>query len=137
MTISYEYSGTSKAREDDIIRHGVRAFNQTILKETAQHLSLFGKAVDAVIAGALIWQHTDALYIDSLWCDEAYRGQGIASQLMAMLCAIAIEKNIKQIFVDTYDFQAQNFYRKHGFECIGIIPSYWLGHDRLFLKRIL
>lgn len=137
MTISYECSDTPKTSDDDVIRHGVRAFNQSILKETQQHFSLLAKRAEVIIAGSLIWQHSDALYIDSLWCDTAYRRQGIGSQLMAMLFSIAIDKAIKQIFVDTYDFQAQDFYHKHGFVSIGVIPGYLLGHDRIFLRKAL
>lgn len=137
MTIHYEYRDTPTSSEDDVIRHGVRTFNQTILKETVQHFNLLAKDAESIIAGALIWQHSDALYIDSLWCDAAYRRQGIGSRLMRMLFAIATDKSIAQIFVDTYDFQAQGFYQKQGFACIGIIPNYLVGHDRIFLKKSL
>lgn len=137
MTISYEYSDTPKNSEDDAIRHGVRAFNQMILKETASHFSLFAKEAETIIAGALIWQQGDTLYIDTLWCSEPYRRQGIGSTLMVMLLDIALTKTVTQIFVDTYDFQAQGFYQTHGFECISIVPRYLLGHDRIFLKKSL
>lgn len=137
MTIRYECNTTPDAIDDTVVRKGIQTFNQAILKETPHHFSLFAKKAEAIIAGSLIWQQGDALYIDSLWCDAAYRRQGIASQLMTMLFDIALYKSVAQIYVDTYDFQAQDFYRKHGFECIVVIPRYLLGHDRLFLKKSL
>lgn len=30
---------------------------------------------------ALIWEYSDALYIDILWCNEQYREQGIGEKL--------------------------------------------------------
>lgn len=137
MTIRYEYSDTPKTCDDEVIRHGIRAFNQAILKETASHFSLFAKKAETIIAGSLIWQQGDGLYIDTFWCSEPYRGQGIGSTLMVMLLDIALTKAVTKIFVDTYDFQAQDFYQKHGFACIGVIPGYLLGHDRIFLKKTL
>lgn len=137
MTITYVYDKSPETSDDTMIRHGIQDFNQTILKETASHFSLFAKETEIIIAGALIWQHGDALYIDTLWCSEPYRRQGIGSTLMVMLLDIALTKAVTQIFVDTYDFQAQDFYQTHGFECISIVPRYLLNYNRIFLKKSL
>ena len=52
-----------------------------------------------------------------------------------MIDEIAINKRISKLFVDTYAFQAQAFYQKHGFYCIGTIPEYLLGYDRIFMRK--
>ena len=88
-----------------------------------------------IIGGALIWEHSDALYIDVLWCDEHYRKKGIGTKIIGMIDEVAINKGLSKLYVDTYAFQAQAFYQKHGFYCIGTIPEYLLGHDRMFMRK--
>lgn len=52
-----------------------------------------------------------------------------------MIDRVALDKGIPKIFVDTYAFQAQEFYLKHGFNEIGVIPGYLLGYGRIFLRK--
>jgi N-acetylglutamate synthase-like GNAT family acetyltransferase len=51
---------------------------------------------------------------------EEYRRKEIGSKLIGMIEAEAQNKSIKKLFVDTYAFQAQEFYKKHGFKIISI-----------------
>ncbi len=39
--------------------------------------------------------------------------------------------------VDTWDFQAEEFYLKNGYERMGEIKNYWHGHSKLFLRKKL
>ena len=48
--------------------------------------------------------------------------------------AIVFNK-ISKFFVDTYGFQAQEFYQKYGFKIISTVPDYLLGHDRIFMRK--
>jgi N-acetylglutamate synthase-like GNAT family acetyltransferase len=133
--IDYIIDNDPNAENDKIIRDGIINFNSQILKEKAAHFSIFAKENNQVIAGALIWEHSDALYIDVLWCDEGYRNKGIGTKIIAMINQVAIDKHVSKIFVDTYAFQAQKFYQKQGFYRIGIVPEYMLGHDRIFMRK--
>lgn len=49
----------------------------------------------------------------------------------------AIKNGCKFITVDSYDFQAKEFYLKKGYERIGELKNYWLGHSKIFLKKNL
>ena len=71
--IAYIIDYNPKAEDDKIIRNGIVAFNNAIIKEQATHFSIFAKNNDTVIGGALIWQHSDALYIDVIWVEEYHR----------------------------------------------------------------
>ncbi len=124
-----------ESKDDKILKEGIISFNHQILKEKATHFSVFAKNHEEIIGGALVWEHSDALYIDTLWLMENYREQGIGSTILSMIEKIAIEKKLNGIFVDTYEFQAQEFYKKHGYSLIGIIPKYLLGYSRLFMKK--
>ncbi|MBS0286704.1 MAG: GNAT family N-acetyltransferase [Proteobacteria bacterium] len=98
-------------------------------------MSIFAKNNGQIVGVALIWEHTDAFYIDVLWLNENNRKRGIGTKIISMMNTLAIDKGISKIFVDTYTFQAQEFYQKHAFNSIGTIPEYLLGYDRIFSGR--
>lgn len=131
----YVVDNSPSPSDDKIIRDGIVNFNSQIIHDKATHFSVFVKENARIIGGALIWEHSDALYIDVIWCDENYRKKGIGSKILTMIDDEAANKDLSKIFVDTYAFQAQDFYKKHGFYCIGTIPQYLLGHDRMFMRK--
>lgn len=133
--IEYSIENTPDAADDKVIRNGIVDFNSQIINEKATHFSVFAKDNSQIIGGALIWEHSDALYIDVLWCHEKYRKQGIGIKIITMITELAKNKRLPKIFVDTYEFQAQAFYEKHGFYCIGTIPKYLKDYDRIFMRK--
>ncbi len=61
--------------------------------------------------------------------EEELRGQGTAERLLAALCKVLKEKGVSVIFLEVRENngRAQGFYRKSGFEKIGIRRNYY--HD--------
>lgn len=133
--IQYSIENSPDASDDKVIRNGIVDFNAQIIREKSSHFSVFAKDGAQIIGGALIWEHSDALYIDVLWCNEQYRKQGIGTKIITMIDDVAKNKRLPKIFVDTYEFQAQAFYEKHGFYCIGTIPKYLKDYDRIFMRK--
>ena len=39
--------------------------------------------------------------------------------------------------LDTFDFQAKDFYLKHGYEIFGVLENCPPGHNRFYLKKSL
>jgi GNAT superfamily N-acetyltransferase len=77
------------------------------------------------------------LFIELLAVPEQTRGQGMGSRLMGMAEGLAREKGCVGIWLDTFDFQAPEFYRKHGFTEFGHLQDYPPGHKRLFFQKRL
>ena len=77
------------------------------------------------------------MFIELLVVPEQTRGQGMGSRLMAMAEDLAREKNCVGIWLDTFDFQAPDFYRRHGFSEFGQLQDYPPGHQRLFFHKRL
>jgi GNAT superfamily N-acetyltransferase len=77
------------------------------------------------------------MFIELLSVPEQGRGQGIGSKLMAQAEALAREKNCYGLWLDTFDFQAPEFYRKLGFSQFGEIVDYPPGHKRHFFQKRL
>ena len=133
--LKFEIKDNPSSEEQKIIRDGIIGFNQSIINDKPNCFNIFVKQNEKIVGGAIIYQHRDALYIDVLWCMEECRRKGIGSKLMGMIESEAQNKSIKKLFVDTYAFQAQEFYKKHGFNIIGCAPEYLLGHDRIFMRK--
>ena len=44
---------------------------------------------------------------------------------------------IRLIHLDTFDFQAKDFYLKHGYEVFGVLDDCPKGHKRYYMKKVL
>ena len=77
------------------------------------------------------------LYIDVLWVKESYRKCGLGSVLLKEVEGIAKDKGCHLIHLDTFDFQAKDFYLKHGFEVFGVLDDCPPEHKRYYLKKSL
>lgn len=77
----------------------------------------------------------NCLYIDSLWVNDDYRKHGYGFRLLNEVEKAAKEKGCYLIHLDTFDFQAKDFYIKHGYKIFGILDDCPKGHIRYFLKK--
>ena len=85
------------------------------------------------IAGSTNW---DWLYIELLAIELRYRGQGYAKDLVISAEEMAQERGCVGSWVDTFTFQAPEFYRKLGYEQFGELPNYPGKESRLFLRKL-
>ncbi|MDT0403155.1 MULTISPECIES: GNAT family N-acetyltransferase [Streptomyces] len=78
------------------------------------------------LAGGLVghtW--TTWLHVTYLWVDDRHRGAGLGSRLLAKAEHLAAtERACAASRVETWDFQAPDFYRRRGYEVVCVIPDY-------------
>ncbi|GKU25216.1 GNAT family N-acetyltransferase [Clostridium folliculivorans] len=79
----------------------------------------------------------NCLYVDVLWVKAEYRKEGYGSVLLKEVENIAKEKGCKLSHLDTFDFQAKDFYLKHGYEVFGVLDDCPVEHKRYYLKKNL
>jgi GNAT superfamily N-acetyltransferase len=79
----------------------------------------------------------NCLYVDVLWVKEEYRKEGYGSVLLKEVEKVAKEKGCKLSHLDTFDFQAKDFYLKHGYEVFGVLDDCPVEHKRYYLKKNL
>jgi GNAT superfamily N-acetyltransferase len=78
------------------------------------------------LAGGLVG-HTWAgwLHVTYLWVDHRHRGAGLGTHLLARAERIAREdRGCTACRLETWDFQAPEFYRKQGYDVVCVIPDY-------------
>lgn len=90
------------------------------------------KIVGGILAKMYCW---NVIYIDALWIDENYRGCGLGEKLLFAIEKIAKEEKCNLIHLDTFDFQAKDFYIKNGYEIFGVLDECPKNHKRYFLKK--
>ena len=74
-------------------------------------------------------------YIDTLWVDGKYRGKGLGSKLLAEVERTAKEKGCYLIHLDTFDYQAKEFYKKQDYKVFGVLEDCPKGHCRYYLRK--
>lgn len=96
------------------------------------------KDKDEIIAGikADIY-HWRILYVAALFVDEKYRGHGLGSTLLNKVESEAKKIGGTLVHLDTFDFQAKDFYLRHGYEIFGVLDDCPKGHKRYYLKKNL
>jgi len=92
------------------------------------------KVIEGILSGVGYWA---GLEIKILWVEENYRNQGIGSWLLSFTENLAKEKGAEISMLDTFDFQAEEFYKKHDYISLGFINNFPKGHRRsYFYKRL-
>ena len=91
-------------------------------------------AVGGVLSGIVYW---NGLEIKILWVKKEYRNKGLGSRLLRHVESIAISKGATVSMVDTFDFQAEEFYIKNEYKEIGKIDNFPEGHQRIYFSKRL
>jgi GNAT superfamily N-acetyltransferase len=91
------------------------------------------EAIAGINAMLYCW---NILYIDILYVEEAHRGKSYGKILLAKA-----ENEAKQLggymsHLDTFDWQAKEFYEHLGYEIFGILENCPRGHKRYYMKKI-
>lgn len=77
------------------------------------------------------------MFISVLFVDEPYRGRGLGTWLLKHVEEKAKSTGIRLIHLDTFDFQAKDFYLRQGYEIFGVLEDCPKGHSRYYLKKLL
>ena len=133
----------STAEERNLVFRKINDFNKNKVPFTQSPDSIFfnyniknekGEIIGGITSSMHGW---NIIFVDVLFIDESYRHHGLGSALIAHLEKEAKAKGCYLIILDTFDFQAKDFYLKLGFKVIGTIDDCPPGHQRFYLtKRI-
>jgi GNAT superfamily N-acetyltransferase len=92
-----------------------------------------GEILGGVI-GVIYW---DWFSLDLMWLKEEYRGLGYGGRLLSLAEDEARQLGAKHIHLDTFSFQASEFYIKHDYQVFGELSDFPKGHQRYYLKKEL
>lgn len=92
-------------------------------------------ATGATLGG--LWGRTvyDWLFVELLVVPEQFRGDDLGSRILAQAEAVARDRGCIGAWLDTYAFQAPEFYRKQGYTAFGAIDDHPRGQKRYFFQK--
>jgi GNAT superfamily N-acetyltransferase len=102
-----------------------------------QRLGVFVRdAEDDIVAGLAAHTYAGWLFVENLWVQDPLRRCGLGSELLARAEERARERGCHSAWLDTWSFQAPEFYPKFGYTVFGSL-EYPPGFKRLFLQKRL
>ena len=106
--------------------------------EEWQELVISVEAGEAGALGGLTGNtHWQWLFVGHIWVKADARRQGIGAQLLANAERIARKRGCVGSWLDTFSFQARDFYRRQGYEEFGSLVNYPPGHSRHYMWKRL
>ena len=130
---------TPTENEIKYIREELNQFNNERVGEDG-HKSLNFVEYDTngnIIGGILGGTYWGWMYVDILWVHESHRYKGFGSKLLCKAEKEAIRRGCHHVHLDTMSWQAPEFYQKHGYEVIGILPDIPNGNQKYLLMKAL
>ena len=124
--------------EEDIefIHSRLREYNRKYMSDFDDynfHIEKDGKIIAGIVAASTF----DTLEVEFLFVDENYRGKNLGTELLKHAENTAKMNGLKSILLNTYSFQAPEFYKKHGYsELLKIDPCFGEFSQSYFTKKL-
>ena len=122
-----------------VIGGGISNFNKEQAgDDNGQNLCFVLQAPNQEIVGGVIGAtYWDWFYVDLMWIKEELRGHGHGHRLLTLAEDEARKRGAKKAHLDTFSFQAPEFYKQHGYQVFGELQDFPPGHQRYFLTKQL
>ncbi|MEN6369841.1 MAG: GNAT family N-acetyltransferase [Thermotogota bacterium] len=131
----------SQATDEDIeaVGDNLRLFNHDAIGEIAYSpVCLVARDESGALVGGFIGTvFLGWLAIDVLWVAESHRGRGIGTALLNQAEAESLRLGAKAAYLDTFTWQAREFYVAHGYSEFGRLENFPEGQWRAFMQKPL
>ena len=136
MHVRLENKESHKAQE---IGDLIRTYNRSKREEAeSESLNLYVEDEKGnLMAGLVAETFGNWLEIEYLFVKEELRGQGIGSKLLQQAENEAKKRNCRFAFVNTYQFQAPDFYLSHGYKEVFALQDYPYTGQRYYYQKDL
>jgi GNAT superfamily N-acetyltransferase len=136
LRLSFEENPSWDDRE--FVDEGLGEYNAAFLRDSRySYFGIFLRAESGAIRAGLIGHcYAGWLFVNLLWVHADLRRGGAGHRLIGDAERHALAFGCHSAWVDTFSFQAPEFYKKLGYEEFARL-DYPPGHDRIFLRKRL
>ncbi|MEM9216527.1 MAG: GNAT family N-acetyltransferase [Cyanobacteria bacterium P01_F01_bin.150] len=131
--------GNLTSEEQAIVTAGFAYYSETnaappFVQKKLAWIAENNQELIGVLTAALLW---DWIYIDELWVAENYRQQGLGTSLMKQAESYAVSQQLVGLWLWTQSWQAENFYKKLGYQEFTRFEDFPRGHSRIGFRKQL
>jgi GNAT superfamily N-acetyltransferase len=126
-------------RDVELIGDNLRSFNRNAIGEI-EYSPVWLAARDesgTLVGGFIGTVFLGWLAIDVLWVAESCRGRGIGTALLAKAEAEGVRLGARAAYLDTFKWQAREFYAARGYSEFGRLEGFPEGQWRAFMQKSL
>jgi ribosomal protein S18 acetylase RimI-like enzyme len=117
---------------------GLRAYNVAAVgKIDHRPLTVTVRERGKIVGGLVAETFFGWMFVSLLWVSEQHRGKGWGSSLMRAAEAEARDRGVRNVYLDSFSFQAPAFYAKLGYREFGRLKDFPAGHDRVWMTKAL
>jgi GNAT superfamily N-acetyltransferase len=141
--MGYEITFEEDAAEEEleILSAGIMEYNRSkVGGRPKEPLTFFLRDGEGRIVGGVHGNYSGSagwLYVSVLWVSERARGGGHGARLLQSIEREASERGCTDAYLDTFSFQAPEFYKRLGYVVFGELEDFPEGHSRIFLRKRL
>ena len=122
------------------LRHHASEINrQQGMDQTGRPLALFhwNDAKEVMMAGACGLVCGGWFTLELLWVEAPYRRQGIGTSLLQAIEYEAMQLGAHSAYMWTQDFEAPEFYHRHGYQEFVRLQDFMPGHQLIGMQKRL
>lgn len=120
-----------------VLEDGLYAYNaRQTGRDDGRWLGFFLRDTDGhIVAGLSGWTWAGWLKINTLWVREDLRRQHHGTDLLAAAEKEATARGCTRATLDTFSFQAPDFYQKRGYRIVSVVEDFPAGHKHYTLMK--
>ena len=137
--MKFKVTDKIKKQDEETIFQGLLEYNLARIEDkNPKDLGVYMKDEKGeMLAGLIGNTHGNWLTVKFLWVSEKLRGQSIGSQVLRKAEETAKERGCKYAFLDTFSFQAPEFYKKYGYKEQFTLEEYPVKGKRYYFAKTL
>ncbi|MGM9928055.1 MAG: GNAT family N-acetyltransferase [Bacillus sp. (in: firmicutes)] len=125
-------------KDEETIFQGLLSYNLERLDDrNPKDVGIYYKDDGIIVAGLIGQTHGNWLTVKYLWVKENLRGQHIGTNLLEQAEKTAKERGCRYSFLDTFSFQAPQFYKKQGYREVLTLEKYPVSGKRHYFTKTL
>ena len=137
--MEFEITNNVSEKDQNAGFQGLLKYNRSHLGDSEpEDLGIYLRNEEGMVTAGLVGNTFGLwLMVKYLWISEELREQGIGSRILLKGEETAKERGCRYVFLDTFSFQAPNFYKKYGYTEVLTLENYPVDGKRHYFTKTL